>query len=49
VSFDKNGDLVASDRTYVFGQHSAQGGIQVEDFIDTTNERARVAAASAGR
>jgi hypothetical protein len=48
VSFDKNGDLVATDRTYVFGQHTPQGGIQVEDFIDTTNEGARVGA-STGR
>jgi hypothetical protein len=41
IAFDKNGDLVATDKTYVFGQHTAQGGIKVQDFIDTTNDGVR--------
>lgn len=48
VAFDKNGDLVATDKTYVFGQHTAKGGISVEGFVDIANDGVKVAAA-AGR
>jgi hypothetical protein len=47
VAFDKNGDLVATDETYVFGKHSPKGGIMVENFIDTTNDGVKVGTTAA--
>ncbi|KAF6261902.1 periplasmic binding protein-like I [Scenedesmus sp. NREL 46B-D3] len=51
IAFDRNGDLVATDRTYVFGQLTPKGAVEVEDFIDISNDGGQVAAratASAG-